>query len=240
MRRAAAFQTLRAVNSESSDPWSEDRKLARACLDGDPDALKAFKEKYLDPLVGVLINRGAYPTEAEDLVRGLWADCAVGRNDRGPLLERYNGRSSLRAWLTTVATHLLVDQLRRRKFRHDLHPKGEEDDDRDPMERLTRVLDVPVESDLMHLLLAGLKAGFDACPAEELLMLRLVIFHDFSQRDLCQLWGWTEPRVSRHLKSAYETIRDAMQERIRQTDPDLKLTFEDFVELCRTHELEFL
>lgn len=227
------------MDSEPPDSRDEDRKLALACLEGDAAAIETLKEKYLDPLTGLLIKRGAYPTEAEDLVGGLLADCAVGRDDRGPLLERYNGRSSLRSWLTTVATHLLVDRLRRRKFVYEPRANGD-DDDRDPMERLARVLDVPAESDLMHLLLAGLKAGFDACPAEKLLMLRLMIFHDFSQRDLCRLWDWTEPRVSRHLKSAYQTIRKATLEHVRQTDPDLKLSLENFVELCRTHELEFL
>ena len=227
------------MESEAPDLRDGDLKLVQACLEGDRVALEKLKADFVDPLRGVLLNRGAYVTEADDMVGGLWADCVMGRNDRSPLLERYNGRSSLRSWLTTVATHLLVDQLRRRKFRQEPRP-NDDDDDRDPMERLARVMDVPVDSDLMHLLLAGLKAGFDACPAEELLMLRLVIFHGFTQRDLCQLWDWTEPRVSRHLKSAYETIRESTLERVRQADPDLKLSLENFVELCRTHELEFL
>ena len=239
LRLRPAFLRLPAMDSEPPDSRDEDRKLALACLDGDAAAIKMLEGKYLNPLTGLLIKRGAYPTEAEDLVGGLLADCAVGRNDRGPLLERYNGRSSLRSWLTTVATHLLVDRLRRRKFICEPRSTGD-DDDRDPMDRLARVLDVPAESDLMHLLLAGLKAGFDACPAEKLLMLRLMIFHDFSQRDLCRLWDWPEPRVSRQLKSAFKIIRTATVERVHQTDPALKLSLEDFVELCRTHELEFL
>ena len=46
--------------------------------------------------------------------------------------------------------------------------------------------------------------------------------------------------VSRHLQSAYETIRDHTLACIKQADPALSLSLEDFVELCRTHELEFL
>ena len=238
MRPGASFLRLPIVESEPPDSRDGDLKLVQACLEGDRVALEKLKADFVDPLRGVLLNRGAYVTEADDMVGGLWADCVMGRNDRSPLLERFNGRSSLRSWLTTVATHLLVDQLRRRKFRQPL--PASDDDDRDPMDRLARVMDVPAESDLMHLLLAGLKAGFDACPAEELLMLRLVVFHDFTQRDLCQLWDWSEPRVSRRLKSAYEIIRKATFERVHQTDPALTLSLENFVELCRTHELEFL
>ena len=215
-------------------------KLVQSCLEGDCVALEMLKADYLDPLRGVLINRGAYVTEADDMVRGLLADCIMGRNERDPLLERYNGRSSLRSWLTTVATHALVDQLRRRKFRKDLVPRSEEEGTEEILEVLAALFDNPAESDLTRLLLTGLKTGFDACPAEELLMLRLVFFHRFSQRDLCRLWGWTEPRVSRHLQSAYETIRDHTLACIQQADPALSLSLEDFVELCRTHELEFL
>lgn len=214
--------------------------MVQTCLEGDRVALERLKANYLDPLRGVLLNRGAYQTEADDMVRGLWADCVMGRNDRGPLLERFNGRSSLRSWLTTVATHALVDQLRRRKFRKDLVPRNEDEGVEEVLEVLTAFIDNPAESDLTRLLLVGLKSGFEACPAEELLMIRLVFFHNFSQRDLCRLWEWTEPRVSRHLQSAYETIRDRTLACIMVTDPALKLSLEDFVELCRTHELEFL
>lgn len=240
LRPGASFPRLPTVASEPPDSRDGDLKLVQACLEGDSIALEKLKAEYLDPLRGVLINRGAYLTEADDMVRGLWADCVMGRNDRGPLLERYNGRSSLRSWLTTVATHALVDQLRRRKFRKEPVPRSEEEGVEEILQVLTAFLDNPAESDLTRLLLTGLKAGFDACPAEELLMIRLVFFHGFSQRDLCRLWRWTEPRVSRHLQSAYETIRDNTLACIKQTDPALKLSLEDFVELCRTHELEFL
>ena len=60
-------------------------KLVQTCLEGDGVALEKLKADYLNPLRGVLINRGAYVTEADDMVRGLWADCIMGRNDRGPL-----------------------------------------------------------------------------------------------------------------------------------------------------------
>ena len=228
------------MEPEPPDPRDEDRKLVHACLEGEQAALENLHANFLQPLRGVLINRGAYPSEAEDLVEGLLADCAVGRGDRGPLLERYNGRCALRSWLTTVATHALVDQLRRRKFRVNLQPAGDGEEVKDVLEKLTRVFDKPAESDLMRLLLAGLKAGFDACPAEELLMIRLVFFHNFSQRDLCRLWNWTEPRVSRRLQTAYETIRDVTLARTSLEAPELKLSLGDFVELCRTHEVEFL
>ena len=71
-------------------------------------------------------------------------------------------------------------------------------------------------------------------------MLRLVYLHGISQREVCRMWGWNEAKVSRHLSAAMETIEAETLLRLRQKDPWLKLTWQDFVDLCETHQIGFL
>ena len=219
---------------------SEDKQLAEACLAHDPDALETLRRLHLAPLRGILLNRGANPTEADDLIGGLWADCTVGRADRGPLLERFNGKCALHNWLATVATHLLYDQLRRKKFHADITPRSPEERVEDVLERLGALMENPAESDLTRLLLASLESAFAACPPEEHLMIRLLYFHGISQRDLCRMWRWSEPKISRRLKATMEDLKKNTLSHIAKADPDIKLRWEDFEELCHTQQLAFL
>ena len=155
----------------------EDKQLAEACLAQEPDALEDLRRLHLQPLRGILLNRGANSTEAEDLIGGLWADCTVGRGDRAPLLERFNGKCALHNWLATVATHLLYDQLRRKKFHAEITPRSPEERVEEVLERLGALMENPSESDLTRLLLGSLESAFSACPPEEHLMIRLLYFH---------------------------------------------------------------
>jgi len=219
---------------------SEDRQLAEACLAQDPVALEELRRLHLSPLRGILTNRGANVTEAEDLIGGLWADCTVGRGERGPLLEKFNGKCSLHNWLATVATHLLYDQLRRKKFHAEITPRSPEERVEEVLERLGALMENPSDSDLTRLLLASLEQAFGGCPPEEHLMIRLLYFHGISQRDLCRMWRWSEPKISRRLKATMEEIKQNTLSHIAQADPDLKLQWEDFEELCHTQQLAFL
>ena len=233
------FKNPLVMEPHSDNPDSDDSRLVEECLGHRPEALQRLREAHLLPLRGILVHRGASPTEADDLIDGVWADCAMGRAGRGPLLERFNGRCSLHNWLATVATHLLYDQLRRKKFRADLQ-LGKDERIEVVLERLGAIMENPAESDLTRLLLASLQHAFAACPPEEHLMIRLVYFHGLAQRDLCRMWGWTESKVSRCLKAVMSQLKEATLAEIARRDPKLKLVWEDFEELCHTQQLGFL
>jgi RNA polymerase sigma factor (sigma-70 family) len=238
-RSETLFDNPQAMESQLNELRAADSKLVEACLDHDPPALEELRHKHLFALRSLLIRRGANPTEADDLIDGLWADCAVGRGDRAPLLERFNCKCSLHNWLATVATHLLYDQLRRKKFRAEPQLNKEERIE-EMLERLGAIVDRPAESDLTKLLLASLQYAFAACPPEEHLMIRLIYFHGFSQRDLCRMWHWSEAKVSRRLSAAMDAIRTATLAHLSKADAGLKLVWDDFQELCHTQQLGFL
>ena len=85
------------------------------CQHGDPQALGELRNQFQTPMLQTLLARGATRTEAEDLLADLWADCVPGADDRPSLLQKFNGKSTLQGWLTTVATNRWIDFKRSRE-----------------------------------------------------------------------------------------------------------------------------
>ena len=54
------------------------------------------------------------------------------------------------------------------------------------------------------------------------------------------MWRWSEPKISRRLKAVMEEIKRTTLSHLAKADPDLKLQWEDFEELCHTQQLAFL
>src|SRR6185503_12423903 len=93
---------------------------------------------------------------------------------------------------------------------------------------------------LVEMLRDSLQSAFAACPAEDMLMLRLVYLHGLTQRELMKMWGWSESKVSRKLSSAMQQIEETTLKTLKQKDPWLDLKWQDFVDLCETHQVGFL
>src|SRR6185503_9744361 len=87
--------------------------LSHDCQGGDATALATLRAQSHEPLVRMLLARGASPTEAEDILADLWADCVPGADERPSLLEKFSARCSLQNWLATVATNRWLDFKRR-------------------------------------------------------------------------------------------------------------------------------
>ena len=91
--------------------------LVGRCRLGDAEALTSVRDAFNEPLRGILLARGASPTEAEDLIADLWADCVPGREDQVSLLEKFSGRCSFLGWLATVLTNRWIDLKRKEQRR---------------------------------------------------------------------------------------------------------------------------
>lgn len=217
----------------------DDTLLVERCLAGDADALDQLRRDHLEPLRYTLINKGATPTQAEDLVADLWTDCVVGRPDRPPLLERFNGRASFKNWLFRVGINALIDRLRRQSKQTDL-PVPEPEQGGDPYDFVASPERPPAESGLVALLRGSLERSFSQCAADGLLMLRLVYLHGLSQRELAAMWGCHEATISRTLTGAMESIAEQTLQQIQAADPRLKLSWEDILELCQAEALNFI
>lgn len=202
------------------------------CLQGDTGALELLRDKYQRFLVSMLISKGASPSEAEDVVADLWGNCVGDAEGGSSLLSKYRGRSPVKNWLATIAIRRFYDF--RRKNRTWLTTRHSDETESQMAPRATALPDPIRESALTCLLRDSLEKAFAACPPETILMLRLVYIHQLTQREVGRMWAWHESKVSRTLKGAMNDIEAVTLHQMKQFDPRIELSWQDFLDLCDT------
>jgi RNA polymerase sigma factor (sigma-70 family) len=210
---------------------SPDLLFVKQVLDGNESAAGALRVRYSAQLKATLCKRGASSTEAEDLLADLWGDCFGSSGE--PLLLRYEGRCALSSWLITVATNRLIDYKRREALRRELPREKSAASQTSEPERGGSFAAHQPDNLLVGLLRQAVLNAFAAAPPEMLLMLKLVHIHEVTQREIGQMWGWHESKVSRALESACTKIRTTVLAELHRADAWLTLEWGDFVELAR-------
>lgn len=220
-----------------ADEINDDLARVTGCLHGGAADLAWLRDKCHSDLLHILLSRGASPTEADDLLADLWSDCVPGGSDRPSLLEKFNGKCKLLGWLSTVATRRWID-FKRRQSRIVPPVDSEEGGDwpgQDPGQA-----GVAGEDALVEILRHSLQHAFRNCSSESLVLLRLRYVHKLSQRELAQMLGWHESKVSRLLTQTMQEIERATLTEAKKRDPWISMTWDDFLELCNTLDAEFL
>ena len=217
---------------------SEDLDLVDRVLRGDEDAARDFQLEYQPTLERVVMSRGVEKGKACDLVADVIAECfgAGKKGETRPLLEKFEGRSSLSTWMIRITWNRWLDLKRRDKFHGEL-PEYDDDDDRSG-DRFDRVAakknsdDDLLDSDLSDLMGNAIKSAFNSLAPDTLLMLKLSYLHGVSQSTIANMWQCDQTRVSRSLTSAREQIATETMALIAKADPDLELNWDDFKRLC--------
>ena len=217
-----------------------ERSLARKCQQGDTQALAQLRDTSHTALLKILVSRGASQTEAEDLLADLWADCVPGNLEKPSLLEKYSGRCTLHSWLATVSTNRFIDLKRQQQRRPQVTQNKEDGESTNFLARIPSPSTIQRESGLVDLLRDSLQRAFAGCAPEGLLMLRLVYLHGLSQRELARMWSCHESTISRIISQAMQDIQNNTLKVMKQNDAGLDLRWDDFVELCQTHEIGFI
>jgi RNA polymerase sigma-70 factor (ECF subfamily) len=88
---------------------TEDITLVRRTLAGDQDAFTVLVEKYKDPVYNVAYRMLGNATEAEDVAQETFVRAYTQ-------LRTYKEAHRFSTWLLSIASHLSIDQLRRRRF----------------------------------------------------------------------------------------------------------------------------
>ena len=217
---------------------SKDLDLVDRVLKGDEDAARDFQLEYQPTLERVVMSRGVEKGKACDLVADVIAECfgAGKKGETRPLLEKFEGRSSLSTWMIRITWNRWLDLKRRDKFHGEL-PEYDDDDDRSG-DRFDRVAakggsdDDLLDSDLRDLMGNAIKSAFNSLAPDTLLMLKLSYLHGVSQSTIAIMWQCDQTRVSRSLTSAREQIATETMALIEKADPDLELNWDDFKRLC--------
>jgi RNA polymerase sigma-70 factor len=216
----------------SQSPQIHDIDLVQKCLDGDENAQVELRMSHDSYLRNVLQSYRAGEAEIDEILAQLWLDCLLEQGDRPPLLQRYNGRSALRSWLSAIVTNRWLSLMRRQTVHNKVIDRLSDSPDYPSFDEgdLSDLVDV----ELMEIIEGALRRGFAACTSEEIVMLHLVHLHQLTQREVASLWGCHESYVSRRLKSAEERIAEITLETIRAYDPLVNLNWTDFLRLCET------
>jgi RNA polymerase sigma-70 factor, ECF subfamily len=88
---------------------TEDIRLVRRTLEGDKEAFSVLVEKYKDPVYNVAYRMLGNSTEAEDVAQETFVRAYTQ-------LRTYKDTHRFSTWLLSIASHLAIDQLRRRRF----------------------------------------------------------------------------------------------------------------------------
>jgi len=102
-------QVTRALPATQTADMSEDITLVRRTLAGDQEAFTRIVEKYKDPVYNVAYRMLGNATEAEDVAQEAFVRAYTQ-------LHTYKEAHRFSTWLLSIASHLSIDQLRRRRF----------------------------------------------------------------------------------------------------------------------------
>lgn len=229
-----------ALMAAVSNQRPEELLVLQKCMEGDAQALAGLRNQHHQTLLNVVLARGASLTEADDLLADLWGDCVGDGDARPSLLEKYSGKCALQNWLITVATNRLIDLKRKQTRRKTFTPVDNPADGTGFIERVPGPASAAEETSLIDTLRGSLEQAFASCPAEGLLMLRLVYLHGLSQRELAAMWSCHEATISRTLAQALASIETSTLREVKRRDPWLDLNWQDFIELCETQQVGFL
>jgi RNA polymerase sigma factor (sigma-70 family) len=212
----------------------EDLALVEKALAGDKNASAQIGSPEICGWIeGVLIKRGATPTEAKDITADVFGDC-FGRENKTPLLESYNGGGPLRAFLSRAALNRLIDLKRRQRFQGSLPSRSYDDAPTDEFDLLEGDSDTTPDDNLVNLLRDALLHAFGQCNPRDLMLMRLVSIHGVRQESIAHALGWSQSKVSRAIAGVMEEIRSKTMEELKKADPWLDLDWTDFLGLCRT------
>jgi RNA polymerase sigma-70 factor (ECF subfamily) len=153
----------------------DEKGLVRRCRAGDRAARQEMYETYAGRLLAVCRRYIREPDRARDLVHDTFLKAWDSLDGFRP-----RRAGSLGAWLSQIAVHLSVDELRKRKG---LFPLEREDLPEEVPVEAERLREVPVE-ELINLI-ASLPEGYRA-------VFNLFCLDGLSHREIARLLGITE------------------------------------------------
>lgn len=187
-----------SISSTRSTDMIEDTTLVRRTLSGDQEAFSSLVEKYKDPVFNVAYRMLGNPTEAEDVAQEAFVRAYTQ-------LHTYKETHRFSTWLLSIASHLSIDQLRRRRFLAL------------PLENvpfLEWIADVgpgPEQSALRHETADDMQRILDTLPVKYRAVLLLRYWHDFSYEEIAHTLDLTPALVKARLHRARELVARTMK-----------------------------
>ena len=205
MQRAA-----HASSVPQTAEMQEDVTLVRRTLAGDQQAFAGLVEKYKDSVFNVAYRMLGNPSEAEDVAQETFVRAYTQ-------LHTYKDTHRFSTWLLSIASHLSIDQLRRRRFLAL------------PLENvpfLEWIADAgvgPEDSALAVEASDEMQRVLSMLPAKYRAVLVLRYWHDFSYEEIAEALHLTPALVKARLHRARELVARAM----KATGVEMRLASEE-------------
>ena len=181
---------------------SDTREIARGLRERDVAVLQVLVEEYQDRLVRYLVYVLGRRDGVDDLVQETWLRVM----ERG---KSYDGRSRFEPWLFTVARHLAIDFLRRRRE----VSLDAEDDGRPvvmaPVSEMPSPFVLAARTEDAERLAAALQ-GLQAITREALV---LRFMEDMSLQEIAAVVNAPVPTVAARIYRGLATLRSQMEEK---------------------------
>jgi len=111
-----AFARHLGRHARADGQWRDidatDLYLARACVDGMPKALQLFESRCLSDVTKAVLQLGLGAADSDDVLQRVREKLFVRGAATEPLIARYGGRGSLRAWVRSIAVRTAIKDMR--------------------------------------------------------------------------------------------------------------------------------
>ena len=222
----------------------DDLTIAQAALGGDSAAVNAVLEEVPYTLAVLLSKCTDSDSEekAREIIEDLPGDLLAGVDRDGKtvrLLEMYQGRASLKSWVTVVALSRLKSWWRGPGYRkRERGVEVQQDQGVSPMEKgAGSDGEAHDSSDVLALLADALSDSLRSLTPRESVCLRLVYLHGVEQQRLARMFGCHAATISRDLEQTKASIKRRLLWNLRLLDPFLEITWVDCVRLCASESI---
>jgi RNA polymerase sigma-70 factor (ECF subfamily) len=193
-------------------PGSEDEYIRLACLHGVPGAPAALERHYIEPLRATIRRVCQSDDLTDTALQDLRAKLLL---PPAPRLEAYKPTSSLRAWLTVVATRTALDLVRKVAVQGRREAELEE--------RLEALGDQPderfLDAEQRAVLRSALRAAVKRLPDDQRFALRMHVTADWNIDQIGRVLSVHRATVARWLLSAKAALRMFLHEELGRHAP---------------------
>jgi RNA polymerase sigma-70 factor (ECF subfamily) len=176
-----------------------DAGLVEVVLNGDQDVFAVLVERYKDAVQNLAYRMLGNTTEAEDVTQESFVRAYTQ-------LATYKPVHKFSTWLLSIASHLAIDQLRRRRF------LALPLDDVPFLEWIVDVGAGPEQTALQGEQQDEIQIYLQRLPSKYRAVIVLRYWYDFSYEEIAQALSLTQPLVKARLHRARELLARYMQQ----------------------------
>jgi len=186
----------------------KDVELVELVLAGEQDAFEALVERYKDAVQNLAYRMLGNTTEAEDVTQEVFVRAYTQ-------LATYKPAHKFSTWLLSIASHLAIDQLRRRRF------LALPLEDVPFLEWIVDRGTGPEQSALEEEQQDEIQVYLQRLPGKYRAVIVLRYWYDFSYEEIARTLELTPPLVKARLHRARELLARYMQENSRDEEEQI-------------------